>query len=266
MSSDECGGGDVHGSGGESGSGEDSGWKQCIPDWRHPIESSLSAWADGWTGNEVRNLMVGQLAEASVSLKISYRTEATAVWMLRRHVNQVGEIQRQCYGIGSAENFVEMANGPDCIATVLIDQSDVPVKGGKRLLGDGEVLGYCMIQISADRRHLENGVATVTRILEVGVREDLRREGVGTALVARVLKGSLLRNKDTSVVTSVPERFLDLLLFYHSLGFRADRRNPTEKDNDGSGLIQMRWHKPMDPDELINVLAFGEMPTTRNNL
>lgn len=279
MSSNQKGGGDGGDGGGGDGVG-DNGWKACLPDWRHPVESSAAAWSDGWTGPEVRRLMIGQLAEAAVGE--GGRADITVVWMLRSHVEQVAQIQKDCYGIGSTEMVVEMAKGRGCIGTVLLDQSQVKGRkssgrksSGRRLLGEGEVLGYCMIEVSADMQQIDSepemgggGFTACTRIIELGVRDDLRRCRVGTALVSRAIKGMLHRRRETSVVATVPERFLDLLLFYRALGFRADRKVRGSGGRgggrgggaDGSGTVDMRWHKPLDPDELVRALATGVLP------
>lgn len=159
-------------SGGDGGVSDGDGripmdhWNQCIPDWQHPVESSVSAWADGWSGPEVRAILRGQLAA------LSGGRELDVCWMLRGHLEQVVEIEEQCYGMTCGEaDVVQRLKAKDCIGLVALDQTGL--KAGRRLMGEGKVLGYCIYRMCDGR----SGVVEGTGRGVVGGSRDERKNG-----------------------------------------------------------------------------------------
>lgn len=153
--SEDSGGG--RGAGGESGGDVSDGgripmdnWNQCIPDWQHPVESSVTAWSDGWSGPEVRALLRGQLAT------LSGGRELDVCWMLKSHLEQVVEVEEQCYGMSAGpDDVVARLKAKDCVGLVALDQTGL--KSGRRLMGEGKVLGYCIYRMCDGRSGVVEG-------------------------------------------------------------------------------------------------------------
>ncbi|MGN6135373.1 MAG: ribosomal protein S18-alanine N-acetyltransferase [Aureliella sp.] len=118
-------------------------------------------------------------------------------WMIRRDMAAVLDIEQQSFEFPwSEEEFVRCLRQRNCIGMV-----------AER---DQAVVGFMIYELHKNRLHL----------LNFAVARDLRRTGVGTAMVEK-LSSKLTADRRNRIMLEVRETNLDAQIFFRELGFRA---------------------------------------------
>jgi ribosomal-protein-alanine N-acetyltransferase len=117
--------------------------------------------------------------------------------MIRRDMPEALEIEREAFQYPwEEEEFITALRQRNCIAMV----AEV----------DDQVAAYMVYELHKTRIHL----------LNFAVWRDLRRRGIGTALVGK-LKGKLAAQRRTKITLEVRETNLAAQLFWRAQNFRA---------------------------------------------
>ena len=118
-------------------------------------------------------------------------------WMIRRDMPAVLGIENNCFEFAwTEEDFIRCLRQRNCIGMVAEK--------------DDEVVGFMIYELHKNRLH----------ILNFAVHEDQRRNGVGKAMVSKLL-GKLSQERRNRIMLEVRETNLEAQLFFKSLGFRA---------------------------------------------
>lgn len=118
-------------------------------------------------------------------------------WMIRSDMPAVLAIENQCFEFNWTEaDFNYFLRQRHCIGMV-----------AER---DGQVVGFMIYEPHKSRRH----------ILNFAVDREFRRQGIGTAMINKLL-GKLTHERCNRIVLEVRETNLDAQLFFRSHGFRA---------------------------------------------
>lgn len=147
-------------------------------------------------------------------------------WMIRRDMHEVLEIENEAFEFPwSEETFVKVLRQRNCIGVVVVVEESKSER----------VAGYLIYELHKDRLHLFN----------IGVRKDLRRTGVGRALLAKLI-GKLHPDRRKRIVTEVRETNIAAQKFFAAIGFRAvsvlkDFYDDTDED---AYVFQYRYRPP----------------------
>ena len=118
-------------------------------------------------------------------------------WMIRRDMLEILEIEKQSFEFPwCEEDFIRCLRQRNCIGMVA-EQDD-------------QVVGFMIYELHKNRLH----------ILNFAVHPDHRRQGVGHAMVSKLL-GKLSHERRNRIMLEVRETNLDAQLFFKSIGFRA---------------------------------------------
>ena len=124
-------------------------------------------------------------------------TNAQVIWMIRRHMQEVLDIESLCFSHPwSEEEFVRCLRQRNCIGMV----AEI----------EDEVVGYMIYELHKNRLHVLNFAVTPSR----------HREGIGRTMIEK-LKGKLSAERRNRIVLEVRETNLDAQLFFKAMGFRA---------------------------------------------
>lgn len=119
-------------------------------------------------------------------------------WMVRRDMPDILAIERRAFEFPwSKDDFIHCLRHRNCIGMVAIDGRD-------------DVMGFVVYELQKSRLD----------ILNLAVRESLRRFGVGQAMIDK-LKGKLSPDRRRELVADVRESNLPGHLFFKANGFRA---------------------------------------------
>jgi len=118
-------------------------------------------------------------------------------WMIRRDMPEVLAIEQGSFEFPwSEEDFIRCLRQRNCIGMVAEK--------------DDEVVGFMIYELHKNRLH----------ILNFAVNVDCRRQGVGHAMVNKLL-GKLSHERRNRIMLEVRETNLEAQLFFKSIGFRA---------------------------------------------
>ncbi len=118
-------------------------------------------------------------------------------WMIRRDMPSVLDIEQQSFEFPwSEEEFIRCLRQRNCIGMV-----------AER---DNAIAGFMIYELHKNRLHL----------LNFAVSKDLRRSGVGTAMIEK-LSSKLTPDRRNRIMLEVRETNLDAQLFFKQRGFRA---------------------------------------------
>ena len=140
-------------------------------------------------------------------------------WMIRRDMQAVLAIESQSFEFSwSEDDFIRCLRQRNCIGMVA-EQDD-------------QVVGFMIYELHKNRLH----------ILNFAVSKELRRQGIGKAMVGKLLS-KLSHERRNRIMLEVRETNLDAQLFFKGLGFRAisvlrDFYDDTVED---AYLIQYRY-------------------------
>lgn len=140
-------------------------------------------------------------------------------WMIRRDMPAVLAIENQCFEFAwTEEDFIRCLRQRNCIGMVAEK--------------DDEVVGFMIYELHKNRLH----------ILNFAVNVDCRRQGVGHAMVNKLL-GKLSHERRNRIMLEVRETNLEAQLFFKSLGFRAISvlRDFYEDTDEDAYLMQFRY-------------------------
>lgn len=119
-------------------------------------------------------------------------------WMLRRDMPEVVLIEQHGFEYPwSEKEFVEALQGRNCVGQVATSPT-------------GEITGYVVYELAS--QHIE--------IANISVAKAWRRQGVGSALVGKVV-AKLARGRRERVLARVSDGNLEAHCFLRACGFRA---------------------------------------------
>ncbi len=118
-------------------------------------------------------------------------------WMIRRDMPDVLAIEDQCFEFPWTEDdFIRCLRQRNCIGMVAEQ--------------DERVVGFMIYELHKNRLH----------VLNFAVAQNVRRQGVGRAMVAKLLS-KLSHERRNRIMLEVRETNLDAQLFFKQIGFRA---------------------------------------------
>lgn len=124
-------------------------------------------------------------------------SEIDIPWMIRRHMDEVLEIEMQCFPLPwSEEEFIRCLRNRNAIGMV--------AKAEER------VVGFMVYELHRNLLH----------ILNFAVRPSFQRRGVGTAMVNKLI-GKLSSERRNRLMLEICETNLNAQLFFRAKGFRA---------------------------------------------
>jgi len=125
-------------------------------------------------------------------------TEVHVRWFIRRDMPEVLNIETSSFEFPwSEEDFIATLQQRNCIGMV----GEV----------DGEVVGYIVYEMGKEEFH----------ILNLAVRPDCRRRGVGNRLIDKII-GKLRHGQRSKIELEVRETNLAAQLFFRRYGFQAE--------------------------------------------
>lgn len=157
-------------------------------------------------------------------------------WMIRRDMPEVLKIESQCFEFPwSEDDFIRCLRQRNCIGMVA-EQDD-------------RVVGFMIYELDKTRLH----------VLNFAVSTDVRRCGVGTQMLAKLI-GKLSAQRRTRITLEVRETNLAAQLFFRSSNFRAVRvlREFYEDTPEDAYMMQYRYRPEraeLDPPSHIARLA-----------
>jgi ribosomal-protein-alanine N-acetyltransferase len=176
--------------------------------------AKVSTWGQRWSENghpkAIRgvSLSLGKLSVIDIlrprwkrSSDVSQTSQSTACvhirWMIRRDMPAVLAIENESFEFSWTEDdFIRCLRQRNCIGMVA-EQDD-------------RVVGFMIYELHKNRLH----------ILNFAVAKDFRRQGVGQAMVNKLLS-KLSHERRNRIMLEVRETNLDAQLFFKHLGFRA---------------------------------------------
>lgn len=165
---------------------------------------------------------MGRTKESPVAIHIR--------WMIRRDMPAVLDIETQSFEFPwSEEEFIRCLRQRNCIGMVAEQ--------------DEHVVGFMIYELHKNRLH----------ILNFAVSPDVRRSGVGTAMIDKLI-GKLSHDRRNRIMLEVRETNLDAQLFFRSLGFRAISvlREFYEDSPEDAYLMQLRYQPSQEELTLPN--------------
>ena len=149
-------------------------------------------------------------------------------WMIRRDMPAVLAIESQSFEFSWTEDdFIRCLRQRNCIGMVA-EQDD-------------QVVGFMIYELHKNRLH----------VLNFAVAQHVRRQGVGRAMVAKLLS-KLSHERRNRIMLEVRETNLDAQLFFKQIGFRAVSvlRDFYDDSDEDAYLMQYRYRATAD--ELAN--------------
>ncbi len=143
-------------------------------------------------------------------------------WMIRRDMPDVLAIEKSSFEFPwSEEDFIRCLRQRNCIGIVAEY--------------DGQVVGFMLYELHKNRLH----------VLNFAVRCDIRRCGVGTAMVDKLIT-KLTEQRRTRILLEIRETNLPGQLFFRRVGFRAISvmRNFYEETSEDAYVMQFRLRQP----------------------
>ena len=155
----------------------------------------------GWlTSRRLRPDVLGALAGRVAGVKGENMVKTHIRWMVRRHMEQVLDIEKGAFGFPwSEDEFVRCLRRRNCIGMV-----------AEGSYGSGRVLGFMIYELHKTRLH----------ILNFAVAAEARRHGVGSQMVDKLI-GKLSCERRTRLLVTVRDTNLGAHLFLRQMGFRA---------------------------------------------
>ncbi|MEM6363292.1 MAG: ribosomal protein S18-alanine N-acetyltransferase [Planctomycetota bacterium] len=154
--------------------------------------------------------------------------------MTRRHMPAVLGIETQAFQFAwTEEDFIRCLRQRNCIGMV----AEV----------DDQVVGFMIYELHKNRLH----------ILNFAVAPDARRQGVGLAMVGKLL-GKLSHERRNRIMLEVRETNLAAQLFFKSIGFKAISvlRDFYEDSDEDAYLMEYRHNEIAgDPAMAVNRCA-----------
>lgn len=147
-------------------------------------------------------------------------------WMIRRDMSAVLGIEASCFEFAWTEDdFIRCLRQRNCIGMVAEQ--------------DNQVVGFMIYELHKNRLH----------ILNFAVHSDHRRNGVGNAMMSKLLC-KLSHERRNRIMLEVRETNLEAQLFFKNLGFRAISvlRDFYDDAAEDAYLMQLRYRAT--PEEL----------------
>jgi [ribosomal protein S18]-alanine N-acetyltransferase len=158
-------------------------------------------------------------------------------WMIRRDMPAVLAIESQSFEFSWTEDdFIRCLRQRNCIGMVA-EQDD-------------QVVGFMIYELHKNRLH----------ILNFAVASENRRQGVGKAMVSKLLS-KLSHERRNRIMLEVRETNLDAQLFFKQIGFRAVSvlRDFYDDSDEDAYLMQFRYRATAeelaDPTNRISRMA-----------
>lgn len=154
-------------------------------------------------------------------------------WMIRADMNSVLMIETQCFEFPwCEEDFLRCLRQRNCIGMVAVDHQSDP-------------LGFMLYELHSTRLHL----------LSIAVDVDHRHNGIGTAMVEKLL-GKLSGQRRNRLTVDVRETNLDAQLFFKSRGMVAVETLRGIYDDNDVDAYRFEWRWRGEPQEApINRIA-----------
>lgn len=132
--------------------------------------------------------------------------EPHVTWMIRRDMQEVLEIERQCFDHPwSEEDLVRCLRQRNCIGMCAHAEAREGLD-----CKESELLGYMIYELHKKQLN----------ILNFAVRPSLYRNGVGAAMVGK-LKSKLTLERRNRIMLMIPEANINACLFFRQMGFMA---------------------------------------------
>jgi ribosomal-protein-alanine N-acetyltransferase len=141
-------------------------------------------------------------------------------WMIRRDMPSVIEIENASFEFPwSEDEFIRALRQRNCIGMVA-ELNEI-------------VVGFMIYELHKNRLH----------ILNFAVHRDYRRNGVGTAMVEKLV-GKLSQQRRSRILLEVRETNLPAQLFFREVGFQAVSvlRDYYEDTDEDAYVMQLRYH------------------------
>ena len=149
-------------------------------------------------------------------------------WMIRRDMPAVLAIESQSFEFSwNEDDFIRCLRQRNCIGMV-----------AER---DDKVVGFMIYELHKNRLH----------ILNFAVAKEARRQGVGNAMVGKLLS-KLSHERRNRIMLEVRETNLDAQLFFKGLGFRAISVLRDFYDDTVEDAYLMQYRYRATADELAN--------------
>lgn len=140
-------------------------------------------------------------------------------WMIRRDMSEVLDIEKGSFEFPwSEEDFIRCLRQRNCIGMVAEY--------------DERVVGFMIYELHKNRLH----------ILNFSVQPELRRRGVGTAMINKLV-GKLSNQRRNRILLEIRETNLEAQLFFRDAGFRAINvlRDFYDDSTEDAYLMQYRY-------------------------
>jgi ribosomal-protein-alanine N-acetyltransferase len=149
-------------------------------------------------------------------------------WMIRRDMPAVLAIEGQSFEFSwSEDDFIRCLRQRNCIGMV-----------AER---DEQVVGFMIYELHKNRLH----------ILNFAVAKEMRRQGVGKAMVGKLLS-KLSHERRNRIMLEVRETNLEAQLFFKGLGFRAISVLRDFYDDTVEDAYLMQYRYKASAEELAN--------------
>jgi ribosomal-protein-alanine N-acetyltransferase len=164
-----------------------------------------------------------------MTFQIKPQTRVHIRWMIRRDMEEVLAIEQESFEFPWAEeDFVRCLRQRNCIGMV--------AEQGER------VVGFMIYELHKNRLH----------ILNFAVAEDVRRTGIGTQMVGKLIN-KLSSQRRTRITLEVRETNLAAQLFFRESGFRAVSvlRDFYDDSPEDAYVMEYRFHHDDDVNSMI---------------
>lgn len=167
-------------------------------------------------------------------------TSLTIRWAINRDFPQIHDIERV--------TFLDAAMRPDQIVSLAADSRMIAtVATEPGLFADEIVVGWCAVELAAHGIHIHR----------LAVPPAFRRQGIGTALVARAVRR--LRGRRTEASVLVDEDMLATQLFFRAIGWQVKRYWAAfEPHLDGCGILEFTYRTRDIGAEVIERIWRGD--------
>lgn len=144
-------------------------------------------------------------------------------WMIRRDMPSVLAIEQASFDFAwTEEDFIRCLRQRNVIGMVVEDEAD-------------KIVGFMVYELHKAK----------LKILNMAVGREHRRQGVGSAIIAKLVS-KLAHNRRTRLAVELRETNLDAQLFYRANGFKAWRVLRDFYEDAGEDAYLMQYKLPAD--------------------
>lgn len=170
-----------------------------------------------------------------MTFRIKPQTRVHIRWMIRRDMDEVLEIEQESFEFPWAEDdFIRCLRQRNCIGMV--------AEQGER------VVGFMIYELHKTRLH----------VLNFAVADDLRRTGVGTQMIEKLIH-KLSSQRRTRITLEVRETNLPAQIFFRENGFRAVSVLRDFYDDSPEDAYMMEYRFQYEEDVESMILPFNRI-------